>query len=153
MTANTPIYAVRRATERDIDAIVRVDREARPEAWSAAGYMAALRSATAVVLVAEGGQKVVGVLCGAWCADTAALYNVAVARDHRRRGIAGMLLRTFSNVVGDVGVGRIVLEVRRSNNAAIRLYQAHGWLVEGLRPGYYDQPREDALVMAKEVRA
>ena len=76
--------------------------------------------------------------------------NVAVAEPHRRRGVAsGLMERLFEDTSRD-GRRGYTLEVRVSNEAAIRLYEGLGFKARGIRRGYYTDNREDALIMWKD---
>jgi len=70
-----------------------------------------------------------------------------VADQFRRRGHATRLLRFVLAEATAAGVTRATLEVRRSNVAALRLYDQFGFQVGGIRPDYYIQPVEDALIL------
>jgi ribosomal-protein-alanine N-acetyltransferase len=76
--------------------------------------------------------------------------NVAVAVDHRRRGIATMLLERLFEVTATDSRSGYTLEVRVSNTEAIRLYERLGFEARGIRRGYYTDNREDALIMWRE---
>ena len=86
--------------------------------------------------------------CACWVIfDELHINSLAVAPDARRRGHARRLLdHVFQDVVSD-GVTAATLEVRRSNTAALALYNRLGFQVEGVRANYYQNPREDALVL------
>lgn len=75
--------------------------------------------------------------------------KVMVAPDMRRRGIADQLLEALLQRGREQGVTAFTLEVRRSNEAAIMLYKKHGFQQEGVRPGFYEKPAEDALILWK----
>jgi ribosomal-protein-alanine N-acetyltransferase len=78
------------------------------------------------------------------------VMNVAVAPEHRRQGIAKALLdRLFEVTASDERRG-YTLEVRVSNEGAIKLYEAMGFVARGVRRGYYTDNREDALIMWKD---
>jgi ribosomal-protein-alanine N-acetyltransferase len=78
------------------------------------------------------------------------VMNVAVAEPYRRRGIAsGLMERLFEDTARDSRRG-YTLEVRVSNEAAIRLYERLGFKARGIRRGYYTDNREDALIMWKD---
>ena len=81
--------------------------------------------------------------------DEGYIDNVAVEPDARRHGVASALLDVFCRF-GAANLAFLTLEVRASNNAAIGLYEKHGFQRAGLRPGYYQKPREDAIIMTKE---
>ena len=75
--------------------------------------------------------------------------NIAVQPDARRHGVASALLDVYCRF-GAVNLAFLTLEVRASNQAAIGLYEKYGFQRAGLRPGYYQQPREDAVIMTRE---
>ena len=81
--------------------------------------------------------------------DEGYIDNVAVAPDARRHGVASALLDVFCRF-GAANLAFLTLEVRRSNTAAIALYEKFGFQMAGLRPGYYQHPREDAVIMTRE---
>ena len=86
--------------------------------------------------------------CACWVIfDELHINSLAVAPDARRKGYARRLLdHVFQDVVAE-GVTAATLEVRRSNTAAVALYDRLGFQVEGVRANYYKNPREDALVL------
>ena len=75
--------------------------------------------------------------------------NVAVSDALRRQGIAGKLLTEAMRRGREQGISDYTLEVRKSNKAAVSLYEGLGFRTEGVRKDYYEQPREDALIMWK----
>jgi [ribosomal protein S18]-alanine N-acetyltransferase len=75
------------------------------------------------------------------------LEFVFVAPEARGQGIGRMLIRTICAWARDLGADEMRLEVRASNTHALRLYERCGFLIEGRRPGYYADPREDAVLM------
>lgn len=81
--------------------------------------------------------------------DEGYIDNIAVQPDARRHGVADALLDVFCRF-GEVNLAFLTLEVRKSNTAAIALYEKHGFQWAGLRPGYYQHPREDAVIMTRE---
>ena len=86
---------------------------------------------------------------GIYCTlDEGEITNVAVAPAARRRGIARALLTELKQQLACRNVARIVLEVRVSNEPAIRLYEQMGFSVLGVRKNFYEKPTEDAYIMA-----
>jgi ribosomal-protein-alanine N-acetyltransferase len=81
----------------------------------------------------------------------AELSNLAVSPTHRRQGIGQRLVAFVIGVCQEQGVSLLWLRVRRSNTEAIDFYTACGLRVRGEFRAYYDQPREDALIMATEI--
>jgi ribosomal-protein-alanine N-acetyltransferase len=81
-------------------------------------------------------------------AGEAEFYQLAVRGDTRRKGVADCLMRTALAYCRENRIESIYLEVRRSNEAAIRLYKKHGFKNEGRRKNYYSSPVEDAIMMS-----
>jgi len=95
-------------------------------------------------------QYIVG-FAGFWVmADEAHITNVAVRKSHRRQGIGELLLISMIDLATELKAHILTLEVRASNIAAQSLYRKYGFTRGGLRPGYYADNREDALVMSTE---
>ena len=78
------------------------------------------------------------------------VMNIATDPDHRRRGIATTLLERLFELTSRDGERGYTLEVRVSNEDAIRLYERLGFKPRGVRRGYYTDNREDALIMWRE---
>jgi ribosomal protein S18 acetylase RimI-like enzyme len=140
MNTSIPIV-VRPASESDYPGIARVQgRCAEAAQWPVGDYSAFS------MLIALAGAETVG-FC-AWrqvSADEAELLNLGVAPEWRRRGVASALLKELEKRAR----GEIFLEVAEPNAGAISLYQKHGWVGLGLRKGYYQQGRINAVVMKK----
>ena len=86
--------------------------------------------------------------CACWLIfDELHINSLAVEESWRRRGLALRLLKTVIAESVSAGARSATLEVRRSNDAARALYEGLGFRVEGVRRDYYQQPREDALLL------
>ena len=79
--------------------------------------------------------------------DEGEITNVAVDSRMRRRGVGEMLVKAMQKEAGQRGISSIVLEVRISNENAIRLYERNGFVNQGVRKGFYELPKEDAYIM------
>jgi [ribosomal protein S18]-alanine N-acetyltransferase len=142
---------LRRIEPRDLDAVDEIERASYPTPWSRAMFVAELRKPSALALGAYSEEgELVGYAFVSRYVDAWHVMNVAVAIDHRRRGVATTLLeRLFEMTATDPRSG-YTLEVRVSNLEAIRLYQRLGFESRGIRRGYYTDNREDALIMWRE---
>ena len=100
-----------------------------------------------VFLVAEENNKILGYIGMYLSIDEGEITNVAVSPEMRCHGIGGMLLAEAKKEAESRSVGRIVLEVRCSNDSAIRLYERNGFVNHGVRKGFYELPKEDAYIM------
>jgi ribosomal-protein-alanine N-acetyltransferase len=99
----------------------------------------------------DGGSKVVA-YCNYWLVrDEIHLLNIATHPDARRRGHARMLMDHMLEFARRHKCRYVTLEVRRSNQAAIDMYESYGFEAVGIRPKYYVEDREDAIVMTLEL--
>jgi len=141
---------VRRLQLRDLGAIETIERRAYPTPWSRSMFASELAKPSSICLGAFEGGRLVAYLIVSRYVDAWHVMNVAVDPDHRRRGIAETLLNTlFETTAGD-GRRGYTLEVRVSNDGAIRLYERLGFRSSGIRRGYYTDNREDALIMWRD---
>jgi ribosomal-protein-alanine N-acetyltransferase len=143
---------LRKLELRDLNAIEAIERVSYPTPWSRSMFAGELAKPSSLSLGAfdpESGE-LVGYLVISRYVDAWHVMNVAVTPEHRRRGIARALLdRLFEVTASDERRG-YTLEVRVSNEGAIKLYEAMGFVARGVRRGYYTDNREDALIMWKD---
>lgn len=117
--------------------------------WSRKSFEENLNRTDAVYVVARDGEKVLG-YCGAYVIlNEADINQVAVEPIHRKKGIGGKMLAALLEKLRKTGAGAVTLEVRKSNEAAIALYESMGFVTEGIRKNFYEKPVEDALIMWK----
>ena len=143
---------LRRLTARDLSAIEEIEKRSYPTPWSRAMFAGELAKPSSICLGAVDAEtgRLVGYLIISRYVDAWHVMNVAVDPEHRRKGVAQMLLEhLFDLTAGDERRG-YTLEVRESNAAAIRLYERLGFVKQGVRRGYYTDNREDALIMWKD---
>ena len=135
----------------DLNAIERVEQRAYPTPWSRSMFASELAKPTSICLGAFEGDELAGYVVTSRYVDAWHVMNVAVDQDLRRRGVATALLeRLFELTRGDERRG-YTLEVRVSNEGAIRLYERLGFEARGLRRAYYTDNREDALIMWRDA--
>lgn len=106
-----------------------------------------------VYVIRTGEARVAGFAAFWQVQDEMHINNLAVDPRWRGRGLGRALLRGVLSAAAGRGIRRATLEVRRSNTPALRLYEGEGFTVVGVRPGYYAQPVEDALVLAATVES
>ena len=120
--------------------------------WNEAMLEEELYNDTASFIVAEGEDgQVLGYAGLHVILDEGYIDNVAVRPTCRRQGIADRLLDVFCRF-GQANLAFLTLEVRPSNTAAVALYEKHGFQQAGRRKDYYENPREDALLLTREFR-
>ena len=143
----------RRLRLRDLTAIEEIERRSYPTPWSRSMFAGELAKPSSVCLGAfeEDTGKLIGYLIVARYVDAWHVMNIAVEPRFHRRGIATMLLEQLFELTGEDERRGYTLEVRVSNEGAIKLYERLGFRGRGLRRGYYTDNREDALIMWKDA--
>ena len=119
--------------------------------WDEAAIRGELENPLSLWLAAQEGEEVLGYVGSQSCFEDTDILNVCVAPEARRRGIARALMTELERQLRPRGAQRITLEVRASNEPAIALYRKLGYEQAGLRKGYYEKPREDALILQKLI--
>lgn len=120
--------------------------------WTREQLESQLPDAQHVFLVAVDGESVLGYVGMMFVLDEGYISNVAVSPEARRRGIGDALIAELLLRAEEKALSFVTLEARESNEAAIRLYQKHGFQKVGLRKKYYDLPKEDAILMTKFLK-
>ena len=135
-----------------IDEILAIEETSFTNPWTREMYLAELenRGVSFCFVARDSAQQVVG-FCSFWrVLDELHINNLAVAPEARGGGAGTALLRAVLREGDRMGARRATLEVRRSNDAARRLYERLGFTVAGVRRAYYTSPVEDALVLWRE---
>ena len=144
------LVRVREMTAEDIeDAALLEKTNLGKEAWTQKQLIDALTRDDTIYLVASKAGRIVG-LCGVQnISGEGEITNVSVARDCRGEGIGYKMVKQLLERGVGIGVKDYTLEVRASNESAIRLYEKLGFKSEGVRPGFYDEPKDDAVIYWK----
>jgi ribosomal-protein-alanine N-acetyltransferase len=145
----TQIRTCREADLPQVDEILKASPKAA--GWSEDSLRQFFIHDQSTFLVASKGAEIQGFISGRRVADEAEILNLAVRVGHRRQAVGHKLVQSFLEQVGREGLTLVHLEVRQSNQAAIRLYEGTGFRVTGRRRGYYRDPVEDAILMARDV--
>lgn len=140
--------ALRPVVERDLDAIVAIERDAFGDPWSRAAFLRLLSDPGVFFTAAwDADGSLAGYVVAWFVRDEGEIGNLAVAAGRRRRDIGAALLGATVAAARAAGVASLYLEVREGNAAARALYSAAGFELVGRRRGYYRRPPEDALVL------
>jgi [ribosomal protein S18]-alanine N-acetyltransferase len=136
---------IRRLTYADLPQVVAIERRAFTTPWSLAMFVLELSKPSGVCLAADVEGELAGYLVCSRYDTVWHLMNIAVDPDRRRRGIATALIGALLERVDRDG--QLTLEVRRSNEGAIALYERFGFRSAGVRRRYYADNGEDAVIM------
>ncbi len=143
---------IRRLTYADLPQVIAIERRAFPTPWSLAMFVLELSKPSGICLAALLDDELVGYLVCSRYDTVWHVMNVAVDTPLRRQGLAtAMMERLFE--LADRPSEQYTLEVRTSNDAAIKLYERLGFRAAGRRRAYYHDNREDALIMWRTLPA
>ena len=145
-------YRIRPAERADVPALARIERRCFSDPWSERGILESIQSETTIALVAENTEGELGYLMARLSGEEGEILNLAVLPGHRRRGLGRQLLEQGLALLVGRGVREAYLEVRESNRAARDLYLGFGFRPVGMRPHYYRNPAEDALVLRARLQ-
>jgi [ribosomal protein S18]-alanine N-acetyltransferase len=137
---------IRRLTYADLPQVIAIERRAFPTPWSLAMFVLELSKPSGICLAAIRDDRLAGYLICSRYERVWHIMNVAVDPSERRQGLGSALITRLLERVDD-DQARFTLEVRRSNEDALRLYERFGFKVAGIRRRYYQDNGEDAFVM------
>jgi ribosomal-protein-alanine N-acetyltransferase len=142
----------RRMTASDIDCVVAIEEAIYPHPWTHGNFADSIQAGYHC-WVMECAGTVAGYLVVMTAAAEAHLLNLSVSAAWQRRGIGRQALGFALKLARDYGAGKVLLEVRPSNHAALALYRSAGFSEIAVRRGYYPagNGREDAIVLQLEL--
>jgi ribosomal-protein-alanine N-acetyltransferase len=153
MVQTNPLAArIRPMVSGDIDEVFALELETFTDSWPRDAFTQWLGEDWAANLVAIDGNTLVGYICAVEQDDELHIHNIAVRRSYHGRGIGRSLLNQAESWGRDKRKLCAILDVRKSNTAAISFYKTLGYEMIGHRKGYYDDPVEDALVFMKVLQ-
>lgn len=136
---------VREMTYNDIASVADVDRAAFSDAWKDDSFADELKKDYSHYFVAETDGEIMS-YAGIWCIyETAELIRIATSPNHQKKGVAKELMQAILECAKNCGCERMMLEVRKSNIPAQKLYKKFGFNEISIRKGYYNG--EDAVIM------
>jgi ribosomal-protein-alanine N-acetyltransferase len=138
--------------EKDLDRVMEIEARAFTTPWSRESFILEItKNQLARYLVAEMDNIVVG-YGGIWLIiDEGHITNIASDLDYRRMGVGKSLVEGLIHVCSEKEISSMTLEVRKSNIAAQNLYKKYGFIEAGVRPKYYADDNEDAIIMWKNI--
>jgi ribosomal-protein-alanine N-acetyltransferase len=145
-------WTVEPMTAADVDEVLGIEEASFTNPWTRPMFeRELLDSGVSHLYVLRMGDGRVAAFCTDWIVvDELHINNLAVRPDRRGLGVGRVLLESVFGRAVALGARRATLEVRRSNAAALRLYDRLGFAVAGIRKDYYDHPVEDALILWRD---
>ena len=142
---------IRQMQLKDVPAIAELEKICFSDPWSENSIASELDNRLSYWLVAEDNGKIAGYVGSQSVLDAADMMNLAVSPNYRQQGVGQALVNGLVQHLQQNNVIALLLEVRVSNIPAISLYEKLGFVQVGRRPKYYHNPREDALILRKEL--
>lgn len=144
---------IRPAASADLLAIQRL-ADATPEAprWPSAVYESFLAARAKRIFIAESAGALIGFIAGSLVLDVCELESIVVHPARRRAGTATALLAALKAWANHHNTSRLQLEVRAQNHSAVAFYLRSGFQQDGLRPAYYHDPPDDAILMSLSLK-
>lgn len=138
---------IRALTAADLTAVCEIDEQSFFDVWSQSMWLDELNNSLTTYLILEENDKVLG-YAGFWLvAGEAQITRVAIDQGERERGLGTRLTAALINKAWELGAVAVTLEVRESNAAAQKVYLTCGFASEGIRPNYYEDNHENAIIM------
>ena len=141
-----PIF--RKGIEQDIRQIAELEKKIFSDAWTEKSLQETFEQKQAFITVVEIEEKVVGYCIIYYVMDEAEIARIAICEDERRTGIGNDLFQYTCEYCTEIGVERLLLDVRESNQGAIAFYEHNGFQRDGIRKNFYEMPKEDAVLMS-----
>ena len=137
---------IRKASPQDSREIADIEKNCIKQPWSENLILSEINAPEAVFIVFETENSIAAYVSGRNIAGEFYVNNIAVKPEYRRKLIAENLMKTLIKYAEDAGCEFITLEVRKNNAAARQLYRKCGFSEVGIRPGYYSNPSDDAVL-------
>ncbi len=139
-------------TTEHIKDVHKIEEDCFSIPWSEKSFYDELtKNKMAIYIVAKEDEKIIG-YGGMWhVINEGHITNVAVKKEYRGKGIGNQIINALIDIAKEKEMIGITLEVRTSNNVAQNLYKKNGFIIEGIRKEYYDDNKEDAILMWKHL--
>lgn len=142
---------IREIQTEDISQVAGLESEIFSDAWSENAIRETWNQKQSILSGAFQGQTLKGYLIVYYVLDELEIARIAVSPSARRQGIAGALLEDLEKKSEERKITRWLLDVRKSNQAAIALYKKYGFSEDGKRKNFYTDPTESAILMSRDT--
>ena len=139
---------VREMNYEDAAAVAEMEHQIFGDAWSERAVLETVKNKQTICLTAEKAGRRIGYLLAYAAADEADIARIAVLKEARKQGVGSELIKKLKQTGKERGIQKLLLDVRRSNSTAKLFYVKHGFTEDGVRPGFYEDPEEDAVLMS-----
>lgn len=143
------IIIFRKMKKQDIVQVAKIEKTYLTTPWSLKEIEDSFARENYIFIVAEKNGSIIGYIGLYFILEEGNITNILVEESHRGQGIGTNLLTNMIQAAKIQGVTSVTLEVRASNEQAMRIYDHNGFEKEGTRKDYYSNPKEDAIIMWK----
>lgn len=144
---------IREMQPQDVAMVTALEESCFSMPWKEHDFEEILSNQDRVYLVAEADNEIIGGCMLTMITGEGDISNVAVKTDYRGKHIATKLMHELISLGEERGIMEFTLEVREQNKTAIRLYENAGFVSEGIRPNFYDKPKDNAVIMWRRRQA
>lgn len=144
---------IREMQPQDVDAVTALEEKSFSMPWKRHDFEEILTNPNRIYLVAEWDNRIVGGCMLTMIAGEGDVSNVAVDEKYRGKHIATALMQELLRYGEEKDIFDFTLEVREQNHTAIRLYKNAGFISEGIRPNFYEKPKDNAVIMWRRKEA
>lgn len=141
---------IKSLSESDIDKVIELYGQEFSDGWNKTQFLSSFKGGRFLCLGAFDGEKLVGAISLTLGLDDADIESVFTRKDFRRKGVADALVCCALDKVKELGLKKVLLEVRKTNESAKNLYFKHGFKEISVRKKYYPDG-EDALILLWEI--
>lgn len=145
------MLSLREMKIQDSGQIAELEQEIFTDAWTQTGIEETFAQTHSVIVVAEEESKIQGYCILYVVLDEAEIARIGVTERLRHSGVGSLILQFGEKICKEKGVERLLLDVREGNLPARKFYEKHGFLVDGVRKNFYDNPKEDGVLMSKNL--
>lgn len=147
MGTTTEAISFRLMEKGDLETVAKLEQEAFSDAWNVSMLAEELENKLSTYIVMLKEQQIIGYAGFMLVVGEADVTRVAVFKAERGHGYGNLLTKCLVNKAWELEAEAITLDVRESNVPAIRAYEKNGFKSIGVRPNYYEKPREGAVIM------
>ena len=147
MGTTTEAISFRLMEKSDLEKVAELEQEAFSDAWNVAMLAEELENKLSTYIIMLQNDSIIGYAGFMLVVGEADVTRVAVFKEHRGKGLGNALTEALVNKAWQLGAEAITLDVRESNVPAIKVYEKNGFKSVGVRPNYYEKPREGAVIM------
>lgn len=142
---------IRKMALEDVSEVALIEQACFSLPWSEKSFKESLELPETAFFVADDDERILGYMGCYMVDEVGEITNVAVREDARNKKIASSLIDSMTEEAKQRGLISLLLEVRESNDPAIKLYQKKGFYKIGIRKNFYEKPKEHAIIMQKDL--